>query len=285
VALAAGGNHTCALLSDGSVDCWGSMTYLPPTPNFTPMPVPNLSGAVALSSGRYYACVLMPDGTVRCWGENDYGVLSPGVSSLTVPVTIPVLSGVMAVATGPVAVCALLGNGTVRCWGDNASNVVAPTGAPLTDNFLGPPVANVSGATAIAVGYTQACALLSDGTVRCWGNQSATAVSIPGLNGVVGIYAAEGDYCALLAGGTVRCWGDDRTGQLGNGTAALDGGANSSTPVAVSNISNAVSLSVGLLSACALLSNGDAQCWGDNSWGELGDGTTVSSSVPMTVKW
>ena len=86
------------------------------------------------------------------------------------------------------------------------------------------------------------------------------------------------DTCALLSGGTLRCWGYNQYGQLGNGTTT-----NSSVPVVVSGITNAVAVAAGNGYTCVMLSGGSVQCWGYNYDGELGNGTTTNSSVPVTV--
>ena len=96
------------------------------------------------------------------------------------------------------------------------------------------------------------------------------------------ISVGDGSACALLTGGTVECWGDNESGQLGTGTLIV----NSTTPVQVANLSDATAISVGDdSSACALLSSGTVNCWGNNSDGQLGNGTTTNSSLPVPVVW
>ena len=182
------------------------------------------------------------------------------------------------IAVGPSA-CARLTGGTVECWGPN-------------DGLRPSAVANLSGATAIAVGEgtvagialsareSFACALLTGGTVECWGDNevgelgnrtltnSATPVQVANLSDATAIAAGGAFACALLTGGTVECWGNNEVGELGNGTLI-----NSATPVQVSNLSGATAISVGDGSACALLTGGTVECWGDNGDGELGNGT------------
>jgi alpha-tubulin suppressor-like RCC1 family protein len=164
-------------------------------------------------------------------------------------------------------------------------------------------VQGLTGATAVSIDDDFACALLSGGTVECWGANSVgelgngtttapdtcifgnlsgascypTPVAVGGLKGATAI-SVGGVACALLSGGTVECWGDNELGQLGNGTTT-----NSSTPVAVSGITDATAISVGDDSACALLSGSTVQCWGSNNYGELGNGTTTNSTTPVAV--
>jgi alpha-tubulin suppressor-like RCC1 family protein len=102
---------------------------------------------------------------------------------------------------------------------------------------------------------------------------------VTGLSGVTVISAGTDLACALLSGGTVECWGDNTFGELGNGTT----GGYSSTPVAVTGLSGVTAISAGFRSACALLCGGTVECWGANFYGELGNGSTTSSSVPVSV--
>ena len=156
-------------------------------------------------------------------------------------------------------------------------------------------VSGLSGAMAISVGDESACALLSGGTVECWGDNSngklgngtttnsLTPVAVTGLSGATVISVGEDSVCALLSGSTIECWGDNEYGQLGNGTTTTNACECSTTPVAVSGLSGATAISAGDNSACALLSGGTVECWGGNSYGELGNGTTTSSSTPVAV--
>jgi alpha-tubulin suppressor-like RCC1 family protein len=165
-------------------------------------------------------------------------------------------------------------------------------------------VSGITNATAISAGGQHACALLSGGTVECWGvnwgrvpyesgpSTHAVPAPVPGITDAVAI-AAGGDHtCALLSGGKVVCWGADASGQLGNGQTVGqvgNGGTDGSTkPVPVSGITDATGIfaggyGYGLSSACAVVSGGKVVCWGANDKGQLGDGTQTSRSTPVKV--
>jgi len=139
-------------------------------------------------------------------------------------------------------------------------------------------------------GVAYNCALLSDGTAKCWGynsygqlgngttTRSTTPVSVSGLSNAVAIATGRYHTCALLNDGTAKCWGYNIYGQLGNGSTNT-----STTPVSVSGLHNAVAITTGAYHTCALLNDGTAKCWGYNNYGQLGNGTTTNSATPVSV--
>jgi hypothetical protein len=207
------------------------------------------------------------------------------------------LSNVKAISVGSGFACALRQAGTVACWGGNGSGQLGPDGDTSADTVV--PIAGLSGVTTIATGGSFACALLSGGTVKCWGensygqlgngttDNSTTPVAVTGLSGVVAIAAFDWVACALRADGTAMCWGYSGNGGLGNGdnqgpSKCYGQVPCATTPVAVTGLSGATGISVGS-HACVTLPGGNMKCWGGNWNGQLGDGTIVGSSVPVSV--
>ncbi|MDP9149104.1 MAG: hypothetical protein M3O36_04065 [Myxococcota bacterium] len=300
VALAAGLQHSCALLPGGAVNCWGSNTNgqlgngvdvvaaTPPVPR--PVAVSTLDAATAVAAGQDFACALVSRGAVVCWGVNAEGELGNGTgTNSSTPVAVASLSGVTALSAGYQHACAITLAGGVRCWG---SNVAGELGDGTSNtSYIPVAVPALSGAIALATGWHHTCAVLSGGSVECWGDNTqgqlgsgsaafnATApVAVPGLGGVTAIAAGQQFTCALLADGTLRCWGENLFGQLGDGTATK-----SSTPVLVSGVSGAIGLVAGSAHTCALLQNGTVSCWGLNGEGQLGNGMMANSLLPVPV--
>lgn len=187
--------------------------------------------------------------------------------------------------------------GTVFGWGENADGQLGdgtktPSATPVA-------LSRLSDATAIAAGGNFGLALLSNGTVMAWGNNnvgqlgngtttnSPTPVPVIGLSGVIAIAAGNFHGLALLSNGTMMAWGDNAEGQLGAGTFSgpekCAANACSTTPVAVSGLSDVTSIAAGAGYSLAVLSSGNVMTWGQNNDGQLGDGTTAKSSTPAPV--
>ncbi|MBI3775911.1 MAG: hypothetical protein HY273_10235 [Gammaproteobacteria bacterium] len=195
------------------------------------------------------------------------------------------------IATGVSHTCALSNAGPVVCWGDNyfcelGNGNTVRSMIPVTVAGLSSPV------TALATGSQHTCALTRLGTVQCWGynaygqlgNGSTTSsnspVTVTGISGqVTALVAGNYHNCVLTSAGAVQCWGYNANGQLGNGT-----NTNSSTPVTVAGLSaSTTTLVAGTQHNCVLTSAGAMQCWGYNSYGQLGNGSTMNSTTPVAV--
>lgn len=297
MALSAGYWHMCGLTSAGGVKCWGSnnsgqLGDGTTTAHNEPVDVVGLGGRVSeVVAGGDHTCALLATGTVNCWGRNNSGQLGDGTMidrlKPTEPTGLP--RGVVALAAGIEHTCALFNDGSLRCWGhDNGGQLGAGT---ITQRSVPREVAGLTtGVTQVAAGGRSSCALTSAGGVKCWGegplgnglsSGSSLPVNVSGLtSGVQAVAVGIWYGCALTSAGGVKCWGDNRSGQLGDGSTTQ-----SLFPVSVVGLTSGVkALTVGTFGhVCALTDAGAAKCWGGNSDGQLGNGTTTSSPVPVNV--
>lgn len=171
--VAAGGYHSCALMPDSTVRCWGRNTRGQlgagnDTPFYsTPVAVTGMTTAIAVSGGFYHTCALLRDGTVQCWGDNDSGQIGSTLPYSNTPTTVAGVDGAVAISAGAFHSCALLSDGSAHCWGRNDSGQL---GNGTTANSSSPVVvAGLSGGTSIGAGGIHSCAILADGSARCWG--------------------------------------------------------------------------------------------------------------------
>jgi len=298
-AVSAGAGFTCAVTAGGGVECWGQNTVGQlgdgtTTSRSTPAAVIGLPGPVqAVAAGQSYACALTTSGGVVCWGRNAFGELGDGTTTnrLT-PVGVSGLSsGVLAVAVRNFHSCAVTNTGAAMCWGRNDSGQLG--NGTTTERHTPTPVTGLSsGVVAIAAGSSHTCALTTGGAALCWGNNGTgqlgdgtttnrlTPIPVSGLSGGVEKLATGGGHtCAVMTGGAVLCWGYNVSGQLGDGTTT-----DRLTPTPVSGLSAGVgTVAVGDSFSCAVMTGGAALCWGDNYFGQLGDGTTSDRPTPIPV--
>lgn len=306
LSLAAGRDHTCAVVDGGAVRCWGdngSGQLGDGTTNShnTPVAVTGLGDTVdAITAGDDFTCALLNDKSVQCWGWNGYGQLGDDTrEERTTPVTVTGLANIRAVAAGYAHTCALTQNNGVQCWGwnqlgqlGNSSNIDQTT--PRDVSGL------TSGVTRLALGGTHTCVVNSSGGVQCWGDNSQgrlgdgteddrnAPVFVSGLNSDVTLVAAGWAHsCAVTTAGEVKCWGSNRYAQLGDGQAMR-----SLIPTVVEGLSGAAhTVSAGSEHSCALVepqrtgtAGNDVNCWGWNGSRQLGDGTTDTQSAPVPVE-
>lgn len=294
-AIAGGRRHGCALLQSGSMQCWGANDYGQlgtgdTAASLVPVTVSDLGNSViGIAAGEYSTCAILSGGAAKCWGRNDAGQLGNGTRANTlVPTPVTGLAGGVAeVSIHSYGACARLQTGAVKCWGYYLGN-----GDPDIDSDIPVDVLSVNEASSVQVGYLHRCVRMTSGAVACWGEGRSGEIGdgalvdrwaptpVAQLAGAVEVVAGLSHSCALIGSGEVRCWGNGSSGQLGHGRPAKR-----SVPVdvRVQGGEPIVRMALGSYHACASTASGNMQCWGDNSSGQLGDGTTVSHSVPALV--
>jgi len=296
--IAAGSSSTCALTAAGVVECWGDITLplgIASDVSSVPVPLNGLGNIVAISTGSDHMCALTKAGAVQCIGANASGQLGNGLTADShIPVTVKGLDkGVAAIAAGRDFSCALTTAGAVLCWGNNeigqlGNNSRASSPSPVPVSGLD------SGVVAISLGpaSSHACALTTAGAVKCWGvnnegelgNDSTVSSSVPvtanGLSsGAAAISVGEEHTCAVTRAGAVLCWGLNYRGELGIGSTT-----DSHVPAPVVGLSSgAVAVAAGDFHTCALTTAGAALCWGEGTLGELGNGQSGNSYIPVLV--
>jgi len=315
--------RACALLSDGTVKCWG---YLDGATQSTPVSLSGITGAVnmALSvtsdAGTGHYCIYQSNSSVMCGGSGTEGQLGNSASAdtlWTAPVVVTGITnaiGVYVSSTGNSPIrsamsCALLSDGLIKCWGSdlaagrmgdgtlgNVKNYPVNVASPVV-NAVDLSLSQINGGTY----NSHSCAVQANGIVKCWGYgmqgqlgngsllTSRAPVTVLGITNAVKVYTANtasstdsGRSCALLADGTVKCWG------------YLPGNGITPIPTAIAGIANAIDFSMtqdnaqGSFSGhyCAVLSTGSVVCGGAGSDGQLGNGAATSTywlSAPIVA--
>jgi alpha-tubulin suppressor-like RCC1 family protein len=323
--IAAGGSTSCARLSDGTMRCWGGNSHGQVGDNTTtnqmrPMVVVGLRDVIQIGVGLSHACALTADRTVRCWGENGSGQVGDGTNTdRTAPVAVSGLRGVQQVGTGALYNCAVLQDHSAHCWG------TGPLGNDTTSTTSRTPVevTGLNSASQVALGQLHACAAVTVGSrvgARCWGvNRSGqlgdgtsadqlTPGPFATTSGSVAQIGASGSTtCALLSSRSLECWGYG-VGSTPRGvpgvSSAADfslGGASTTLCVRasddsvrcgpldslalVSGLAPMSQVAIGDSHFCALGADHIVRCWGDNSVGQLGDGTLLSHDRAIPVVW
>jgi alpha-tubulin suppressor-like RCC1 family protein len=290
--------HTCALLSDGNVRCWGLALGLGPVSDenigdnehpYQAGDVPTGGGVKQVSVGDSFSCALYESGAVRCWGANSSGQLGYGhedpIDGPDQMLEVSLNGAAKQIASGQRHTCALLESGDVRCWGDNTFYQLATgdqenIGDDEVPGSRSPvPIGGV--VTEISTGREHSCAILEGGFVRCWGSyfggtgplgqggdgpigddETPAAAGNINVGGSVSLVAPGALHsCALRAKGRVHCWGQgDFLGYQESEDIGDD-----ETPASVGDVTiggPALKISAGVNSRCALLEAGNVRCWG-----------------------
>lgn len=315
-AVSTGWYHACALSNTGNVYCWGTGIGNGSSTGAaldTATPITGLGGpATAIALGGAHSCAVIAGGTVKCWGLNTapesthgagrHGQLgNGGTANSSTPVAATGINNATGIAAGAYHTCAVLGTGAMKCWGLNGQGEL---GDGTSLDRLTPVNVQALAGTAVEAkaGFAHTCARLADGTAQCWGANSAAPAAnwlygqvgsgsstawypapttVTSLTGGAAIAAGGFHSCATVTSG-MKCWGVNIAGALGNGVTTM---SDETAPVSVTNVTEApVSISAGYLHTCAAFSNGAVKCWGENTKGQLGDGTSANSAVPVLVR-
>lgn len=316
--LAANGNKTCVVLTDGGVKCWGQASWGQLGTDDedehigddeTPADVDaiDLGGAVRqIVTGVIHTCAVMMDGSLICWGSEREGILGfadepefSGQRFLRNAEPVDVGGPVVRASAGLHNTCALLEGGSLRCWGLGSRGLL---GYGNEESIGDDEVPSAAGDVPVGaevldvrVGTRNTCVLLPCGEVRCWGlgvfgnlGQAATddigddelpsdvePLRLGGPAAAIATCSEVSDQhnCALLWNGDVRCWGNAGTGVLGYAGTDLVGNDEFPDAAGPVRVGGPVSrIETGESFTCALLQNGDVRCWGSGG-AELGQGT------------
>ena len=263
------------------------------TPSLSPVPANGPPGTLTqLATGLRSAGALLADGTLWTWGQNYYHQLgySSGDPVVTTPHQVPGLSGIVQFALSDEGNgYAVTSGGTIWAWGDNSYGQLGNGSTSASDTPVQVP--GLDGITQVAAGPYYVLALKSDGTVWAWGRNGDGSLGdgstterlrperVPGLTGITQVTAAGVSY-AVRSDGTLFSWGPNSIGQLGNGTV----GASTTTPAPVPGLTSVTQVaSSGIFTLAIAGSSERVWTWGDNSCGELGDGTAVARASPEPI--
>ena len=311
--LATGNSHTCAILENGSAMCWGLDNYgqLGDGGDATNLIKP--TSFVSIDGGQTVAqiyarqlrtCIVLDDNSASCWGFNEDGQAGDDSTntykSPSVKVEFPQGKGVKSMGMGLKHTCAILEDDTLTCWGLDSHGALGNGDSDTSDKYTPQTITTPSDRKVVKVepGATHTCILLDDGGVMCWGRDNtgqlgngdtsdtihtpSSNVELPEDRAATDLSVGDHHSCALLDNGSVTCWGLNNFGQLGDNTTT-----NRLIPVYahLPTGSQAVSVSVGPHSSCAILENSSVYCWGHNNYGRLGIGVTGGIyQLPMFVE-
>lgn len=293
VAISMGTQHFCRLTPRGIVECWGQndtgqlgIGTIRDAP--TEVPVPALEASTVVAGGDN-TCALAVDGKTFCWGDNSISQV-PGAPTVDVlsPFDIQ-FDNPELLSVGGQFGCAIK-TGDIWCWGSNLSEQASPGS---TDMEVAMPTVVDLGTLVpidIAARGSNVCAVMSNTSVWCWGDNSFNQLGpgghplapfqVQGLTNVIDVENSGSHQCALREDRTVWCWGHGTFGQLGSGRDMTN-----YTPTQVTGLSCSVAdIAVSGNHSCALCEDDSAWCWGSNYSGQLGDGNVGgSSNVPVPV--
>jgi alpha-tubulin suppressor-like RCC1 family protein len=293
--VGAGNSFSCALVS-GGVKCWGDNTTGQlgtgnTTQSTSPVSVTGLTAGVqAISVGSAHACALI-NGTIKCWGANDSNQIGvtggPGIYKTTPFAVNNISTGAMGVTAGKSHSCAVY-NSSFQCWGLNTSGQLG-NNSTSTSSVPTSGYGATQGIHGLTAGASHTC-VISNGIPKCFGRNDqgqlgntlgtdqTSATAVAGISSGTKMVSTGNNHTCAIVNGSVLCWGDLTNGKTGQSSGSS---LTQSTPAVAANISTstagATSISAGYGNSCAILNSG-AQCWGDNTYSQLGNASVVAYS-------
>ena len=289
------GRHVFAIAADGSVWAWGRnfLSQLgdgTASNQTTPVRISALTGARSIAVGESHSLAILADGTVWAWGDNTYGQVGDGTTTnRSTPVQIASLTGARMIAAGGNFSMAIKQDGTVWAWGENFYGQLGD--GTTTERHAPVQIAALSGARTLSLGQYNAFAIKADGTVWSWGIDTAgqlgdagstdqhSPIQIAALTGARSISMGGSHGLAIMADGTVNVWGSNGWGQKGDGSQ----GPTVFAPTAIPSLAGARAVDAGYTQSMVTKSDGTVWGWGDNQYGQLGDGTTTTRLTPVEI--
>ncbi len=289
--LELGGTHTCTLMDSGFVRCWGENIYNQAGGDsrqrfiLLPNEVKGLENIVEISAADNFSCALTKEEKIKCWGWH-YPTPLEGFHNGFTPLEMKGVQNIIRLGKGsgglPEHFCGVTREGFVQCWGENEYGQSDTQQIGKTHKITG-----------VTFGTSHTCVLIDSGRVKCWGigeegvlgdgttRNQTTPVFVKNLSGVKKLASGGFQNCALLKDKIVKCWG-----RVFTGIATPEGQEQiiKLMPALVKNLSGVKDLDVSWGHACAVVENGRVKCWGDNSYGQLGDGTTQNKKHATFVK-
>jgi alpha-tubulin suppressor-like RCC1 family protein len=270
--LTAGGEHTCGLTTFGEVWCWSSnaRTALgiglpdPGNDRSTPARVAGNLSFLQVSAGLgEVTCATSTTSEAYCWGRNDYGQLGDGTTmdrSAPTRVAMDPQDFVSSTGAGVTHSCAAVPDDpqgvNTRCWGSDSAGALGDGSGPLSSTCNGQP-----------------CSLVPVPVPKVYVN----------LFGVRHAFSIGVGHTCATGLGSSACWGDNSSGQFGNGTTVSSDTVVVVSPFGPNQLNPLSAVEAGPGFSCGVLTSYTLACWGDNSFGQLGDGTTIPTSVPATI--
>ena len=236
--------HTCAILEDDTLTCWGLDSHgalgngnLDTSDKYTPQTIttPSDRKVVKVEPGATHTCILLDDGGVMCWGRDNLGQLGNGDTSDTIHapssnVELPEGRAAIDLSVGDHHSCALLDNGSVACWGQNNHGQLGDNTTTNRPIPIYPYLPAGSLAVSVAVGPFNTCAILENSSLYCWGHNGygrlgigvtggvyTTPMFVEGPTNIVDLSVNYDHTCGLSENGSISCWARGKYGQLGNG--------------------------------------------------------------------